>query len=762
MPLVAAEHLLLDCGLSYIYNSKGRSQQGLNSFPNYDNVYYTISSFSDNTASISAIKASLQSSPVLAAFEVWSDFFDYTSGIYKQTYGYDTGEGHAIVILGYDDVNSCWICRNSWGNGWGEVPPGGDHFNEAGYFRIGYGQCGIDARGNVTASVTSTTCFAKLIPNFQTINGAFSSRFANGEWAYALGNSTLSGNVSVASAATLDIKSGATVNLSSYSIASTGGTITVESGASVTGARLQNLNNAIIGLYPTIQATLNAATSGQTVYLPNSTYNENVTATNKSNLTVTGAGVNTTTISGTLTFNNCSNLQLWSTFWCWGENLYYINLGNFDSYVAGTSSTTGIALYSCTGFDQSGIVNYCSTGLFASGSSGLVQDGADFISNNTSVAASTGANVQVGDGQGIGPQFCTSVTYDFSAGPHGSINAYQCYYKNGSPRYYTYGGGTVGIYGPNYGCTGQSVSGPIAKTQNEVPSNVQSQSDDPAKAAFSQIDTSYFNLLRTIKDEARKNELSNNGQLHDEYLGVINDFKKFINNNPQSPLAIVALTTAANGFGVFGDYDEMKSFLNEIIPDSTLVQLKDAARDFMVDYYRNTKDYDGAISVADAFVNDCKNDSDLVADVILKKGLILHYNKNMPDNAAACFSTIVNNYPGTGAALFARNELQSMNNQANESTGSTGLAVSQGITMTNYPNPFNPTTTIAYQIPTDGHVAIKVFDILGRDVATLVDEFKPAGSYTVQFDASRLASGIYFYSIHAGEYTAVKKMLLLK
>ena len=80
----------------------------------------------------------------------------------------------------------------------------------------------------------------------------------------------------------------------------------------------------------------------------------------------------------------------------------------------------------------------------------------------------------------------------------------------------------------------------------------------------------------------------------------------------------------------------------------------------------------------------------------------------------------------------------------------------------NYPNPFNPTTTIAYQIPTDGHVAIKVFDILGRDVTTLVDEFKPAGSYTVQFDASRLASGIYFYSIHAGEYTALKKMLLLK
>jgi len=80
----------------------------------------------------------------------------------------------------------------------------------------------------------------------------------------------------------------------------------------------------------------------------------------------------------------------------------------------------------------------------------------------------------------------------------------------------------------------------------------------------------------------------------------------------------------------------------------------------------------------------------------------------------------------------------------------------------NYPNPFNPTTTISYQIPNSSHVTIKVFDILGRDVTTLVDEFKPSGRYKVQFDASRLASGIYFYSIRSGNYNAVKKMLLLK
>ena len=80
----------------------------------------------------------------------------------------------------------------------------------------------------------------------------------------------------------------------------------------------------------------------------------------------------------------------------------------------------------------------------------------------------------------------------------------------------------------------------------------------------------------------------------------------------------------------------------------------------------------------------------------------------------------------------------------------------------NYPNPFNPTTTIAYQLPKDGHVTIKIFDAIGREVTTLVDEFKPSGRYSVQFDASRLSSGIYFYSLRSSNYNTVKKMSLIK
>ena len=80
----------------------------------------------------------------------------------------------------------------------------------------------------------------------------------------------------------------------------------------------------------------------------------------------------------------------------------------------------------------------------------------------------------------------------------------------------------------------------------------------------------------------------------------------------------------------------------------------------------------------------------------------------------------------------------------------------------NYPNPFNPTTTISWQSPVSGRQTLKVYDVLGREVATLVNKYKPAGKYEVEFDASNLSSGVYLFKIQIASYIAVKKMLLLK
>jgi GH18 family chitinase len=104
-------------------------------------------------------------------------------------------------------------------------------------------------------------------------------------------------------------------------------------------------------------------------------------------------------------------------------------------------------------------------------------------------------------------------------------------------------------------------------------------------------------------------------------------------------------------------------------------------------------------------------------------------------------------------------------------TGNKYLPPAEYMLHQNYPNPFNSATTIKYQIPQSsfsekgergGFVSLKVYDLLGREMATLVNEQKPAGIYTLQWNASNLPSGVYFYQLKAGSYAETKKLVLLK
>ena len=80
----------------------------------------------------------------------------------------------------------------------------------------------------------------------------------------------------------------------------------------------------------------------------------------------------------------------------------------------------------------------------------------------------------------------------------------------------------------------------------------------------------------------------------------------------------------------------------------------------------------------------------------------------------------------------------------------------------NYPNPFNPVTKINYEIPKQGFVSLKVFDILGREVRTLVNDVKSPGSYSVDFNGIDLSSGVYFYRLEANGFSDIKRMMLIK
>ena len=119
-------------------------------------------------------------------------------------------------------------------------------------------------------------------------------------------------------------------------------------------------------------------------------------------------------------------------------------------------------------------------------------------------------------------------------------------------------------------------------------------------------------------------------------------------------------------------------------------------------------------------------------------------------------------YPATDNGILLGWGLQ-FNNQIITGTGGIANEVPGKFNLhQNYPNPFNPKTTINYEVAKNVYVKIVVFDILGREVKSLVNEMQKAGSYSVVFDASNLASGTYFYKMEAGDYLNTKKMIIVK
>ncbi|MGA7161799.1 MAG: T9SS type A sorting domain-containing protein [Bacteroidota bacterium] len=194
--------------------------------------------------------------------------------------------------------------------------------------------------------------------------------------------------------------------------------------------------------------------------------------------------------------------------------------------------------------------------------------------------------------------------------------------------------------------------------------------------------------------------------------------------------------------------------------------VSETAEELLAKAYVATGKTSNAVSLANDLIS--KNPgTEIEKQALLLLASLRAYDKSAESISARALKDVKERFgssldQGLMAALTTASDVanSSANKEAVQKTKVEAAVKEYGIG--NYPNPFNPATTISYQIPKDGRVTIKIFDAIGREVTTLVDEFKPAGRYTVQFNASRLSSGIYFYSIRSGDYNAVKKMSLIK
>ena len=127
------------------------------------------------------------------------------------------------------------------------------------------------------------------------------------------------------------------------------------------------------------------------------------------------------------------------------------------------------------------------------------------------------------------------------------------------------------------------------------------------------------------------------------------------------------------------------------------------------------------------------------------------------------FTFLANNTADIGEESTIMFTIHSDNHQSWQKTFKVEAALPDKFELfQNYPNPFNPSTTIKFTLPQDSFVSLKIFNIVGEEVRILVNEEKKAGIYNLEFNASQLASGTYFYTMQASNYKAVNKMILLK
>jgi hypothetical protein len=148
----------------------------------------------------------------------------------------------------------------------------------------------------------------------------------------------------------------------------------------------------------------------------------------------------------------------------------------------------------------------------------------------------------------------------------------------------------------------------------------------------------------------------------------------------------------------------------------------------------------------------------------------VYYSSNDGANWASQYVAPAGNFrhitvSRTGATIWGVRDNGAISRYGTPISGVTRISIETPVNYTlsqNYPNPFNPTTKINFALPKSGLVTLKVYDIVGKEVATLVNEVKNAGSYSVDFNASNLSSGMYFYKVSVNGFSEIKKMMLIK
>lgn len=228
-------------------------------------------------------------------------------------------------------------------------------------------------------------------------------------------------------------------------------------------------------------------------------------------------------------------------------------------------------------------------------------------------------------------------------------------------------------------------------------------------------------------------------------------------------------TTIKNG-GWFIQTDWYKNFPTYEVPDTLAIDVRIISKTSNIIEHRISIGIQGSNWYFSGYEKKVNLNSpewqkikiDMTKEKISYKDFFKLYITNLPISKDSCYISIdiaVDNLRG----IYANGKEIVFDDFSGELTDVKNEVIPTKLVLEqNYPNPFNPTTSIKFSIPKQEFVNLKVYDILGKEITTLVNEVKSAGNYEVNFNASNLPSGTYFYRIQSGNYVETKKMILIK
>ena len=555
---------------------------------------------------------------------------------------------------------------------------------------------------------------------FLIFNDAFTAATVGETIVVLSGTHTFSSAITIPTGIGLESKSGATMNFNSGltvngTLSPTGGTFNFGNGTGLVVNGTTNCQNTLFtGSYNWAGIVLNSSA---------------------------------TFISNTIRYA-ITGLTLTASTYLQGNNIHDCGTGLHIS-------NTSISLPNGNSIQNNNGTNRNGTGVLFSGySQGLFFPHNKIINNDLNISIQSNAHPDFGVYTGINDQGRNSIyggyPYDIRSQYTGTISA-QCNWWGGYPIYPPYLPylDVTTLYG--------SINTDYALTSN--PNSSIGIIEENHKTRETSLQKSSIVVVESIEgikefDEARALLQDKLKEKEGEKI-LLNILNKYPDKQ-SGRLAFIALYYYYN---MIKDEGSKKMILLESTNEEQ--SLSSLAMYFKARDYKERGDYKSAIEELEKVVNK-RHSSDIMPYVYYDLGTLYYYNLDDKGKGEKYYRELAEKYPEEAITKTVLSITKLQQQCPEPPTAKEETTVTETKLFANYPNPFNPSTVIKYQLSEASQVSLKVYDVMGREVATLVNSFQNKGSYDINFNANGLSSGIYFYKLNVNGKQHINKMLLMK